>query len=64
MKRPGPPGVNIIRREEMMKKAAAIVTLMFGMLALTGCNTVEGFGKDLSKVGGKIEKKAEEKKGN
>jgi entericidin A len=48
----------------MMKKIAAIVALMFGMLTLTACNTVEGFGKDLSKVGGKIEQKAEEKKGN
>ncbi len=35
--------------------AAAIV-------ALAGCNTMEGLGKDLKQLGGKIEKKAEEKK--
>ena len=37
-------------------------TLFISVLALVGCNTVEGFGKDVSKVGGKIEKKAEEVK--
>ena len=31
-------------------------------LALAGCNTMEGFGKDLKSLGGNIEKKAEEKK--
>ena len=36
--------------------------LIASVLALAGCNTVEGFGKDVSKVGGKIEKKAEEVK--
>ena len=36
--------------------------LTVGILALCGCNTMEGFGKDLKKVGDKIEKKADEKK--
>jgi entericidin A len=36
--------------------------LMVGLVALSGCNTMEGFGKDLKKVGDKIEKKADEKK--
>ncbi|MGH8474041.1 MAG: entericidin A/B family lipoprotein [Gammaproteobacteria bacterium] len=27
-----------------------------------GCNTVEGFGRDLENLGDKIEKKAEQKK--
>ena len=36
--------------------------LIASVLVLAGCNTVEGFGKDVSKVGGKIEKKAEEVK--
>ena len=44
-----------------MKLASWIVLMMLG-LSLVGCNTVEGFGKDLSKLGGKIEQKAEEKK--
>lgn len=38
-----------------------IVTLPFLiMFGLAGCNTVEGFGKDMQKVGDKIEKKADE----
>ena len=36
--------------------------LMVWLIALSGCNTMEGFGKDLKKVGDKIEKKADEKK--
>jgi Predicted small secreted protein len=31
-------------------------------LHLCGCNTVAGFGRDVEKVGNKIEKKAEQKK--
>ena len=31
-------------------------------LLLYGCNTMEGLGKDVSTLGKKIEKKAEEKK--
>ena len=30
-------------------------------VALTGCNTMEGFGKDMKKAGEAIERKAEEK---
>lgn len=36
-----------------------VVVLFLGM---AGCNTVGGFGKDLSKVGDKIEKTADEVK--
>lgn len=32
------------------------------MLSMGGCNTVQGLGKDVSKLGDKIEQKAEEKK--
>ena len=39
-----------------------VLLLTVGVFALSGCNTIEGFGKDLKKVGAKIEKKAEEKK--
>ena len=39
-----------------------IVLAAAAFLALAGCNTMEGFGKDLSKLGGNIEKKADEKK--
>ncbi len=36
--------------------------LAFTLIALSGCNTMAGFGKDVEKLGSKIEKKAEEKK--
>ena len=38
--------------------------LTFGILVgfLAGCNTIAGLGKDVEKVGTKIENKAEEKK--
>ena len=45
-----------------MNDRVFVLLLMVGILALSGCNTLEGFGKDLKSVGGKIEKKAEEKK--
>ena len=34
--------------------------LLVGGLAMSGCNTIEGFGKDIKTLGGSIEKKAEE----
>jgi len=45
----------------MLKKLFPfILTLSF--MGLAGCNTMEGLGKDVSKLGDKIEKKADEKK--
>src|SRR4051794_15677163 len=44
-------------RERTMKKTAALLALFFAV-ALTGCNTMKGFGQDLQKVGDKIEEKA------
>ena len=41
-----------------MKVAALFLAVLF----LAGCNTMEGFGKDVSKLGDNIEKKADEKK--
>ena len=35
-----------------MKKIALV---LLTMLALSACNTMEGFGQDVKKVGGKIE---------
>lgn len=35
-----------------------VLVLVLLLVMVTGCNTVEGFGKDLSKVGGTIEKTA------
>ena len=34
-----------------MKKIAAATVLMLGFVALGGCNTVEGIGKDVSAAG-------------
>jgi predicted small secreted protein len=39
----------------MLKK---LWVLVLPLMMVTGCNTVEGIGKDLSKVGGAIEKSA------
>ena len=41
-----------------MNKGLVIFIVMLGILGLSACNTVEGFGKDVSKVGDKIEKSA------
>lgn len=40
-----------------MRKLTAFVCLMTLFLA-AGCSTMEGFGKDLQKLGGNIEQKA------
>ena len=44
-----------------MKKMTAILMLSMGFL-LVGCNTMSGFGKDVSKAGDKIEDKADKEK--
>jgi predicted small secreted protein len=45
-------------------KGIARKLLVLGVLAgfLAGCNTMAGLGKDVEKVGNKIETKAQEKK--
>ena len=44
-----------------MKRVIALMLLaMFSMGTLTACNTVAGVGKDVEKVGDKIEDKAED----
>ncbi|MBT9612598.1 MAG: entericidin A/B family lipoprotein [Burkholderiales bacterium] len=45
-----------------MNKGLIFLVVMLGMLGLSACNTMEGFGKDVSKVGDKIEKSAEKHK--
>lgn len=44
-----------------MNKSYVWLLLVFAMVAV-GCNTMEGFGKDVSKLGDKIEQKADEHK--
>ena len=45
-----------------MRTVRALLLLAFAASVLGGCNTVQGLGKDVSKLGDKIEHKAEEKK--
>ncbi len=45
----------------MIERVLIVLAATF-LLALAGCNTMEGLGKDLRTLGGNIEKKAEEKK--
>ena len=46
----------------MVQKIVGLLALSSTMFVLSACNTMEGFGKDVQKVGGKIEQKADEKK--
>ena len=44
-------------------RTLALVGLLAGLvLHLTGCSTVAGFGRDVEKLGDKIERKAEQSK--
>jgi predicted small secreted protein len=43
----------------MIRKLAVAVTLLCCLAVLTGCNTVKGFGKDVKKLGEKIEDTSE-----
>ena len=44
----------------LVKKLAAIVLAAMMLIGVTGCETMKGFGKDLSNLGDKIEEKASE----
>jgi len=43
---------------EITMKRLAVLALALFIVALAGCNTVEGLGKDIKKGGEKIEKSA------
>ena len=45
-----------------MLKIILVSALTLPLMIMGGCNTMEGFGKDLSTLGTKIEKKADETK--
>ncbi len=45
-----------------MNKGLVILVAMLGLLGLSACNTMEGFGKDLGKLGDKIENSADRHK--
>jgi entericidin A len=42
-----------------MKKVIALVLVSVFGLVLAGCNTVHGFGQDVSKVGDKMQEKSD-----
>jgi len=46
----------------MMRHFVALLALAFLAAVATGCNTVEGLGKDVKAAGGGIEKAAEKTK--
>ena len=46
----------------MVTKLAALLALVGLAVAVTGCNTIEGAGKDIKAAGGAIEKSAEKTK--
>ena len=44
--------------EAAMRKATLVITVLLAALALSGCNTVEGMGKDLKQGGAALERAA------
>ena len=44
---------------EVIMKRIAILVLMAWAIALTGCETMKGLGKDMEKAGEAIQKKAD-----
>ena len=46
----------------MLNKLVLLLTAAGIALAVTGCNTIEGAGKDIKAAGGAIEKSAEKTK--
>ncbi|MEK6245152.1 MAG: entericidin A/B family lipoprotein [Pseudomonadota bacterium] len=45
-----------------MKKLISLLVLVAFSTLLPACNTMEGFGRDVGRVGDKIERKAEERR--
>ena len=43
----------------MVRKIILTLLIVLFLMTLAGCETMHGFGKDLKKLGNKIEKKAE-----
>lgn len=44
----------------MVRKGTWSVSVLACMLMLAGCNTIAGMGKDVQKVGEKVEEKAQD----
>jgi predicted small secreted protein len=52
------PGYAADMKLPAFRPVLALLTLVLCALAAAGCNTASGFGKDVEKLGEKIEKKA------
>ncbi len=48
--------INLGVGEKRMKSVLVLAVLLFTVSALTGCNTVEGMGRDIEKAGQSIQK--------
>jgi len=46
-------------KNQSVVKLTALITLLLGAIAFTGCNTMEGAGKDIEKAGEKIQNAAD-----
>ena len=46
-----------LNKESAMKRLFSLLCIV-SLLGLTGCNTVSGFGRDVQKVGDKVEDQA------
>jgi predicted small secreted protein len=61
--RPTRPIVEYIRGSvDMLKKVAALLALTGYVMVMTGCNTMEGLGRDVNAGGQKIQQEAQEHK--
>jgi entericidin A len=57
----GPFRIHQTKREcEMLRMTAKLVMLAVCLTVLAGCNTIAGAGKDVQKVGEKVEEKAQD----
>jgi predicted small secreted protein len=54
--------LEVCKMEKITMKKVLGILAVFAALNLTACNTMSGLGKDVSKLGDKIENKADEHK--
>jgi entericidin B len=43
-----------------MKKLLPVLALMFAAVVMTGCNTIDGMGRDIERGGEKLQNKAQD----
>jgi predicted small secreted protein len=56
----GAAGITTTEEEQQMKSYLIAISIsFFTIMTLSGCETMEGFGRDVEKVGSEIEDKAD-----